>query len=1816
MLIHGFTVTEEVYRGRTRVVYRGRRDRDGVPVILKTFTDGVPASIAGASLRREYDLIKDLDVPGVARAYGLVAGGDGAVLVLEDVGGERLKTLLAAGRLDLGTTLRLGVQLADAVAALHRRDIIHKDINPNNILVDRAVGRATLIDFSIASRLPFEHRPASHPNVLQGTIAYMSPEQTGRMNRDVDYRTDFYSLGVTLYEMLTGRLPFEATDPLEVVHCHIAQAPVALSALDGAIPAPLSDVVMKLLSKTAEDRYQSGFGLREDLARCLEEWEATGRIARVVAGLTDLADRFIIPQRLYGRDPEVATLRAALESASSGAAELLLVSGYSGIGKTSLIHELHKSLTHRRGHFIAGKFEQLARDTPYSGLAQAFQELMRQLLTESEEAVRGWKDALLGALGVNAQVIIDIIPAVEHIIGKQPPVPLLGATESQNRFNLLFQKFLAVLATPAHPLVIFLDDLQWADAATLALLRALLANSDLSGLLVIGAYRDNEVSERHPLMLALGDIRTAGTPLREITLGPLPLLQLTQFIADTLHTDADRAAPLAELVLAKTAGNPFFVTQFLKTLHQEGLVVFDYVTGGWQFDLARIRRMDITDNVVELMAAKIRKLPAPTQEALKLAACIGNRFALSVLSTISAKAVEATASDLWGAVEQGLVVPLEDPVGGLSLSYKFLHDRVQQAAYALIADEAKREVHLTVGRLLLSHGQATELEERIFTIVHHLNLGRGLIADEAERIALARLNLSAGQKAKSSTAHEAALGYLAAGLSLVTERVWDSEYDLAFTLHLEAAECLYLCGKFDAAEQQFALLLRQAATKLDKARVYRLRSVQYENMSRYADSLTSARECLSLFGVSFPQLVEEKQTALEREIAAIQALLGQRTIASLLELPVMADPEIRMVMNILTDIWSSAYILGDAVLARLISATMVRLSLVHGNVEESAYGYVTHAITVGPVRGDYESAYEFGILALRVNERFNDSRRRAKIHQQFHAHVNLWRQPMQTCIPYAREACRSGLETGDFLYAAYGASTETWPAMVSTQDLAQFVRDYSASLALINKLKATGFADSLKIILNWARALQGRTRAPLSLSDDAIDENAYVETYRGNPFFTTFYAVSKLQLCYAFGEYGAALEAARTAREVVYHLSGTIWPVVFDFWNGLTLAANYADAAEDERRVYLTELERVGQSLAVLAQNCPENFLCQSLLLSAEHARLTGQQLAALDLYERAIRYAAETSALQHQALANELYARFWLERGHPGVAAGFLAEARYAYAQWGASAKVSDLDRRYGSLPTRFATQVARLEPEALTQSTTRAEVSSIDLVTVMKAAQAIGGEIDLERLLAKLMRILIQNAGARKGFLILEHEGQPFIQARGSVDVPEVHVLQGAPVAASRDLAPAIVNYVWRTSESVVLADAASDPTYGSDPYIARHKSASVLCTPVLNQGRLVGVVYLENDLTRGAFTPDRLQVLQLLSAQAAIAISNARLFAEVSRLRDRLQAENVYLHEEIKTQQGFEDIVGQSPALTAVLRKVEQVAPTDSTVLILGETGTGKELIARGIHRLSRRRDRPLVTVNCGAIAPGLVESELFGHERGAFTGAVSRKIGRFELADGGTIFLDEIGDLSVDLQVKLLRVLQEGEIERVGGSRTFTVDVRVIAATHHDLGVAVKAGRFRSDLFYRLNVFPMETPPLRNRKEDIPLLVRHFAMQYGVKLGKRIEAVPKRTLDALIAYDWPGNIRELRNVIERALIITQGTTLELRDWAPAETARETALRSLEQVEREYIMAVLDQKGWRVSGPRGAASSLGLKPTTLEARMKKLGIERPPVRAPNMS
>jgi predicted ATPase/transcriptional regulator with GAF, ATPase, and Fis domain len=1690
-----------------------------------------------------------------------------------------------------------------------------------------------------------------------------------------------------------------------------------------------------------------------------------------------------------------------------------------------LIHELYKPIVRERGYFIAGKFDQIAR-IPYGAFIQAFRALCRQLLMEGEDQLGMWRARLSEALGAVGGVIAEVIPEVELIAGPQPSAPPLGPAEAQNRFRLVFQNFVRALADREHPLVIFLDDLQWADSATLGLLQTLLASRDIQYMFLIGAYRDNEMDAAHPLSRALGNLEEEGVRLHRVGLGPLALDELALLIRDTLHREMREVEPLARLVLQKTGGNPFFVIQFLKALHQARLIEFDYDLGRWDFHMEAIAGAGMTDNVIDLMTRRIQRLSDKAQTALMLGACIGNQFDLNTLAVVSRQAPAAAAADLGEALDEGLVLPASSSYGAAAGDasvpetppnsvFTFLHDRVQQAAYALIPVERRQHVHLRVGRLLLEKSEGDATEEKSFDIVNHLNLGSSLIPDERERLALARLNLNAGRRAKSSTAYETALSYFNSGIALLAEERWASEYDLTYALHLEAAECEYLCGHFDEAEQKFELLLGRAATSLDKARGYRLRSVQFENMSRYADALAVARESLALFGVSFPDSTEEKQAALETEIASIQSLLGSRRVGSLVDLPVMIDPEVRMVMNILTDIWSSTYIIGDTVLACLISATMVRLSLVHGNVEESAYGYVTHAITVGPVRGDYEAAYEFGRLALRVNERFNDSRRRAKIYQQFHAHVNLWRQPIETCIPYAREACRSGLEAGDFLYAAYGACTETWPAFFSTRDLAQFVRDYSPSLVLIKKLKITSFADALRIMLSWARALAAETGSPLSLSDEEIDENEYVERYRGNPFFTTFYRIARLQLCYLFGEYGKALEAARSASEGVYHLSGTIWPVLFDFWHGLTLAANFDDATEDGRRAYLRELERIQATFAVMAENCPENFLCQSLLLSAEVDRLTDRHLSAADLYGRAVRYSEETGMLQHRALANELCARFWLGRGEGRVASVFMAEARASYAEWGAAAKVAELERRYAELLRRQEDGLPRPSKDTGPPPATETKAESLDLVSAIRAAQAIAGESELEKLSGRLVRIAIENAGAERGSLILEHGGEAFIHVEGTLDGVEVKLRKAIPLEQAMNLPLRVVNYVRRTSESVVLGDARSDDRYAKDEYIARARPRSVMCVPMLNQGRLIGVIYLENNLITDAFTQDRIKVIRLVSSEAAISFENARLYdemkqevarrreaeetlrsimegtasvtgsdffyslvrhlgaalqvryafvtecregmkrrartlafwkgeefgdnfeydvsltpcmevlegktcfhprnlqglfpadrdlvdlkaesylgvpvfdaagevighlaviddrpmddssrsvsilrvfsaragaemerlraeaslrsalGEVEALKNRLQAENVYLQEEIHKDHHFEEIVGSSPPLLDLLDQVEVVAPTDSTALIHGETGTGKELIARAIHTRSARKDRPLVKVNCGAISAGLVESELFGHVKGAFTGAIERRVGRFELADGGTLFLDEVSELPLETQVKLLRALQEQEFEPVGSSRTVRVNVRIIAATNRNLEEAVRAGRFRQDLYYRLNVFPLRVPSLRERQADIAQLALFFLSRFSKKFGKKIESVSQESMQLLMSYSWPGNVRELQNVIERAVVLCQGPTLtlgpnlfqslEFSDLPPLTTAAvptHSASRSqtdsraqnlppsaspstLEEVERRHILDVLEQTGWTIDGPKGAGKLLNLHPNTLRSRMKKLGIKRP--------
>jgi predicted ATPase len=1817
MLLPGYHVEAELYRGRKRVVWRVRRESDDARVIVKSLADDFPSPADTAGLRREYEILRGLTLPGVARALDLVSHRDRVALVLEDAGERTLKAELAQGRLDLPRCLDIAIQVLRTLGELHRQGLLHKDLNPSNIILDRQ-GTARITDFSISSRVTRE-RPQQlvHPGLLEGTIAYMPPEQTGRVNRDLDHRSDLYAFGVTCYEMLTGELPFASGDALEVIHAHVALKPVPARQRNPDVPRPLSDLVMRLLAKNAEDRYQSAEGVLADLLRCQQALARDGAVPAFPLGQDDVRDRFVLPQRLYGREREVAALLAAFDRVVEEGSGLVLVSGYSGIGKTSLVHELHRPLTQRRGQFVAGKFDQLARDTPYAALAQAFRGLLLHLLAGSDTEVAEWRERILAAIGGNGQVLVDVIPTLERLIGPQPPVATLNPTEAQNRFQRAFEQLLGALTRADQPLVLFLDDLQWADSATLSLLPRFLANPEIRGLLLIGAYRDNEVSAAHPLVSALQAIRGQGSPVTEVVLPPLGPVDLQALLQDMLGLAPDTAQALAAVLQEKTGGNPFFAIQFLTALYQDGQLAFDRAARAWRVDVPAIGARTVTDNVVAFLTGRIQGLDESCRRSLRLAACIGSRFDLGTLATVAEALPEAVVAALWPALGQGLVLSEEQSYGmapdlsdgrqARQRRFRFLHDRVQQASYALIPTAERATVHLAVGRLLYAGGEDPSRPEWLFEVVRHFNEGAELITDPAERLRVANLNLAAGRRAKSSAAFSNAYGCFRAGGALLGPEHWADHHALAFALERERAEAEYLTGRLADAERSYAVLLERAATPLERGEAYILVMNQYETTARYPDAIRAGLEGLRLLGHPLPEDPDAQRAELDTAMATIQAHLGGRPVASLLELPRLADPTVHAAIRLLTILWTPAFISGDSTLSDLVGARMVTLSLAYGNCEESAYGYVAFAMTVGWRLGAYALGQDYGLLGLALNDRLADLRLRGRVHHRFAALVNPWRRPFATCVPHAQTAVQAGLESGDFIIAAYGQFQQSWWGMHIAPTLDQFLEQHRPTVDFLTRMHATAYAEVQKMILHWGLALQGRTTAPTSLTGPEFDEAKFLASYSRKGIFGSWYVTLKLELLETFGTAAEARAAAREWEPTVELFTSSIWPAIFAFRHALALCAWLPEASAEERPEAEAKLDLLARRLDLWARNAPENFGLWARLADAEIARVRGDASAALGNYDAALALAQSQPSPRYRALVNEKFGQFWLERGQPEVAAAFLREAHFGYRQWGALGKVAALERRHADLFARTRSEpIARLG----SRSTTTAQSSLLDLQSVIKVAQALAGEIDLERLLGRLMRLAIEHAGAERGTFLLEQDGSPRVRVTGTPATVTIE-RDGIPLAEAADLPRAVVNLVRRTGEILVHDDPAVAGLFAEDGYIQRVRPRSVLAAPVLNQGRLVGTLYLENNLASGVFTAERAQVLQIIAAQAAVALENARLFGEIRALKDRLQAENVLLAEEVRTQSGFEEIIGKAPALQKVLARMEQVASAESTVLITGETGTGKELVARAVHQRSARRERPLVTINCGAISPGLVESELFGHEKGAFTGAVARKLGRFELADGGTIFLDEIGDLATDLQVKLLRVLQEGEIERVGGTRTLPVNVRVIAATHRNLRELVDEGRFRSDLYYRVNIFPIHVPALRERREDIPLLARYFVLKHARKLGRQIETIPAEALDALVAYDWPGNVRELGNVIERSVLVSRGRQLELGDWIPVPRVSNGdggGARQLQEVERAHILAVLEQHGWKVSGARGAAAALGLKPTTLEARMKRLGIHRP--------
>jgi predicted ATPase/transcriptional regulator with GAF, ATPase, and Fis domain len=1840
MLSTEYEFCEELVRRPSFVLSSGYRRHDRRPVLLKypgsmrsTGTDALP--------EREHRLLSSLSLPGVPRPIDFIRRPSQTLTVFEDLGHRPLANQRPGGiALSLKQFLDLAISLCTIVDALHRREVTHRQIQPRQIFQHPENGELTLFCFAFAtagSRDDFD-APAIPP--IADLLAYASPELTGRMNLPVDYRTDFYSLGMTFYELLTGRLPFSSNDPLKIVHWHIAGSAVPPHELDGQIPILLSELVMKLLSKDPGKRYQSALGLRADLERFRRDRISGTSISAFPLAQNDVTNHFFLPQRLYGRERENEKILSMFERASNGEALLVLVGGYSGVGKTSFVQELYGPIVGRRGYFISGKVDQVVRTIPFGAIFQAFEQLIDQLLAEGEESQREWRRLILNALGSNAGVIAEAVPRVRYLIGEHEPPSTVGPAERKNRFRLVFQTLIGVFATKEHPLVIFLDDLQWADAATLELLEALFTHPESRYLLIIGAYRDNEVDSTHPLArtFPLDERLQEMSRLQRLTLGPLDLTALGQFIGDTLRRNPEEIAPLVRLINEKTDGNPFFITQFLKSLHQQRLIQFDEAGRRWIFRTEIIEKVAITDNVVDLVAARIHQLSPPAREAVTIAACFGDVFDLATLAGIQELSIEAAAANLHEAIGQGLILPITRRTIQESESplFALLHDRVQQAAYELISPERRELCHLRIARLLLDRRAGDLPEEELFSVVSHFNLGRRLLTEDHEKVRLVNLNFDAGCKAKLSTAFDAACDYFRIATELSASDRWEEDYDFMFELYLEAAACEYVAGNLERAEQAVVELLARAQTRLEKARIYSMKIVRLEYLSRYQETIQVAKEALGLFGLGFPDSAEERTKAVETELATVSQLIGARSVESLIDLPIMTDPEICAAMQLLASLHTPYYLSANKTLTLLNVAVMLRLSLTYGNSKESALAYVLYGMVLGPIKEDHRSAYEFGLLALRLNQRLPDAGFRAKVLMNFAWAISIWRKPIRDSFPYIRETVRLASQTGVFSEAGYALFNAVYLTFLSHRALAAVKPACDESIAFLKRVKMETFEDAPKVILQWAKALEGGTESPTSLSGQDFNEAAYWHTHQDQSLFKMLFLVPKVMLSYTFGDYRAANQLLEQLHRVLEDYTGTIWDAITVFYQALVLTARL-EIPSGNSKIPLkveTQLASLNARLRRWAENAPENFKAQSLIVSAEIARVHGNIDEAVRYYAAALDAAAGTECPRESALAAELLGRCWQQQGHPVAASLFIRTAIDRYSDWGASAKVRQLEEKYRELLTLALPGTAGLDQ--------REPMISLDSVTIAKAAHAIAVELEFDSLLKTLIQISIENAGAQRGVFLQERDGELRVMAQGTID--QTTVFDAALPDCATELPQSIIQYVRKTGESLILENALTDPRFGDDPYLKASQTQSVVCIPVVHQGKSAGILYLENSLASNAFTAEHVRILHLLSAQAAISLANASLYAEMKEevarrrqaetdlhralaevhdLKNRFEAENMYLQEEIRCEHNFEEMVGNSPALLEVLRQVETVAPLDSTVLILGETGTGKELIARAIHDRSGRKTRPLVKVNCGAISAGLVESELFGHVKGAFTGALINREGRFKLADGGTLFLDEIGELPPDTQVKILRVLQEQEFEQLGSSRTIRVDIRIIAATNRDLESAVREKRFRQDLFYRLNVFPLKLPSLRERTGDVPLLVKFFISKFNKMFGKKIDRVAPETMQKLEGYHWPGNIREMQNVIERAVILSKSSVLLLDAGFQLAEEPESSLSpemqrgpvvsssiepaSMDEVAKHHILAVLAQTHGVIEGRAGAARILGLHPNTLRSRMRKLGIMR---------
>ncbi|MEM9216703.1 MAG: PAS domain S-box protein [Cyanobacteria bacterium P01_F01_bin.150] len=1566
-----YTPIELVYHGEKTVVCRAQDMTSGQFVIIKYLKQTYPSFGELVQFRNQYAITKDLPVPGIVKPLKLELLNNGYALIMEDGGCVCLSHYILQQSLSLTEVLEIATQLAAILHALHQHRVIHKDIKPANILIHPDTKQVWLIDFSIASLLPQENQAIQNPKSLEGTLAYMAPEQTGRMNRAIDYRTDFYALGVTLYELLTGQLPFPSDDPMELIHCHMAQMPRGANSLNPNVPAMVAMVLAKLMAKNAENRYQSALGFKHDVEQCLMQWQAQGKINDFALGLRDVSDRFLIPEKLYGRNVEVQTLLDAFERVSQGTSELMLVAGFSGIGKTAVVNEVHKPIVRQRGYFIKGKFDQFNRNIPFSAFVQSLRDLMGQLLSESDASLQSWKTQILEALGKNAQVIIDLIPELESITGQQPAAPELSGMAAQNRFNLLFQKFIQVFTAPAHPLVIFVDDLQWADSASLNLIQILMSEAQTGHLLLVGAYRDNEVSTTHPLMLTLSEISKVGAAIRTINLKPLKTADLNQLITDTLGAPAQTVRPLTDLVMQKTQGNPFFTAQFLNVLHQDRLISFDYDAGHWQCDMVQVEAAALTDDVVELMASQLKKLPKLTQEILKLAACIGAQFDLKTLATVSETSQLDVATALWRALQARIILPqsdvykfyletdsdIQDQTTQIQLSYHFLHDRVQQAAYSLIPDSQRQVTHLRLGKRLLVTSSETDLDDKIFDVVNHWNIGRTLVTAASDREQLCRLNLKAAIRAKRATAYDMAYQYALIGIKLLPTDSWQNQYDLMLTLHELASESAYLKGDFNASQQWSKTILHHAQTTLDEVKAHEISLLVHVAQRQPSQAIAIGQEILARLGVSIS--TTSPSADIQQAWAEVSALMtANQDAQSLMELPAMTNPQALAALKILNSLGATVYLTQPQLLPLVVLA-QVKLSLLHGNTPVSAGAYARYSFFLCSKRNEISLGYEFGRLAIRLSEQFADKEISTRVLLMVGALTLPWTVHLKESIPLLQMAYQNGLESGNLDGAAlshYYESQSSYLVGEELQDLANKIATYSTQIQQIKQEFHLGNNALLhQITLN----LIGRAEIPYKLSGQAFNEDEMLPLYQSSSNMLGLYCLHlhKAILNYWFSREEDSLKFITIAANYLGAATSQATVPLFHFYDSLVRLSLYATFSASEQASIIAQVNDNQKKLEYWAGYAPMNFQHKYDLVLAETYRCLGQKSEAIDAYDQAISDAKGNGYIQEEALANELAAKFYLSWGKDRLAAEYMQEAYYCYAHWGAKAKVADLEIRYSEL-LRPILQSAVTSMDMLSMLTTlsQSDVSvhnisrhsfdgtrinqALDFSSIFKASHTLSSTIQINELLHELTHSSLQISGADRCALILPNDQEEW-RVR-AIATSEDYQPCDFPLNTSQNLPVQLIQYVKNTHEVVVIDNLKTElPVL--DDYLEQWQPQSILCLAILNQGRCIGTIFFENHFACGVFTNERIVSLKFLCTQAGISLENSRLYESVALKSFVIESSTdsmailddgrfVYLNEAHGALFGYElhELMGQSWEKLYSLEEINRIKETAFPIL----------------------------------------------------------------------------------------------------------------------------------------------------------------------------------------------------------------------------------------------------------------------------------------------